>query len=64
MAHAAFHWQDPFLLQQQLTEDERMIQAAAADYCQERWGSRVTEAFRNCHTDVANVRELGALVLK
>ena len=27
MAHAAFHWQDPFLLQQQLSEDERLVQA-------------------------------------
>ena len=47
MARAAFHWQDPFLLEHQLTEDERMIRCAAADYCQDRLGARVTEAFRN-----------------
>ena len=63
MAHAAFHWQDPFLLQQQLSEDERLVQAAAADYCQQRLGARVTEAFRHGHTDVAIFREMGALGL-
>ena len=63
MAHARFHWQDPFLLERQLTEDERLVQAAAADYCQQRLGARVTEAFRNCHTDTSIFREMGALGL-
>ena len=63
MARAAFHWQDPFLLEHQLTEDERMIRCAAADYCQDRLGARVTEAFRNGHTDTAIFREMGALGL-
>ncbi len=30
MAHAAFHWDDPFLLDQQLSDDERMVRDAAA----------------------------------
>src|SRR6218665_3727062 len=36
MAHAASHWDDPFLLEQQLSNDERMVRDAAAAYCQER----------------------------
>mgnify|MGYP003346233652 CR=1 FL=1 len=36
MAHAAFQWQDPFLLDQQLTEEERMIRDAAQAYCTDR----------------------------
>ena len=35
MAHASFNWQDPFLLEQQLTDDERMVKEAAAAYCQD-----------------------------
>ncbi|MEY2658729.1 MAG: hypothetical protein RLZZ395_2471, partial [Pseudomonadota bacterium] len=46
MAHASFQWDDPFLLDQQLTEDERMVREAAAAYCQERLQPRVLEAFR------------------
>jgi len=63
MAHAAFHWQDPFLLDQQLTDDERMVRDAAAAYCQDQLLPRVLEAFRNEHTDVAIFREMGALGL-
>src|SRR6218665_62898 len=44
MAHAAFHWDDPFLLEQQLSNDERMVRDAAAAYCQERLAPRVLEA--------------------
>lgn len=36
MAHAAFQWDDPFLLSQQLTDDERAIRDAAAAYCQDK----------------------------
>ena len=35
-AKASFHWSDPLLLDQQLTEDERMVRDSAAAYCQER----------------------------
>ena len=63
MAHAAFNWQDPFLLDQQLTEDERMVREAAQAYCQGKLLPRVTEAFRNSHTDVAIFREMGELGL-
>eukprot|EP01030_Chromulinospumella_sphaerica_P012046 gene12046-11839_t len=47
MAHAAFQWDDPFLLSQQLTDDERAIQAAAAAYCQDKLAPRVLDAFRH-----------------
>ena len=63
MAHAAFNWQDPFLLDQQLTEDERMVREAAQAYCQDKLLTRVTDAFRNSHTDVAIFREMGELGL-
>ncbi len=63
MAHAAFNWQDPFLLDQQLTEDERMVREAAAAYCQDKLAPRVIHAFRHEQTDAAIFREMGALGL-
>jgi len=63
MAHAAFNWQDPFLLEQQLTDDERAIKDAAAAYCQDKLASRVQQAFRNESTDPAIFREMGELGL-
>ena len=63
MAHASFNWQDPFLLEQQLTDDERAIQAAAAAYCQDKLAPRVLEAFRKEQTDPNIFREMGALGL-
>ena len=63
MAHASFQWDDPFLLDQQLTEDERMVRDAAAAYCQDRLQPRVLEAFRHEKTDPAIFREMGELGL-
>ena len=63
MAKASFHWDDPFLLQQQLSEDERMIEEAARAYCQDKLLPRVTEAFRHEKTDPAIFREMGELGL-
>ncbi len=63
MAKTAFHWDDPFLLQQQLSEDDRMIEEAARAYCQDKLLPRVTEAFRHEKTDVAIFREMGELGL-
>ena len=60
---AQFVWDDPLLLNDQLTEDERMVREAAAAYCQERLAPRVLEAFRNEKTDPAIFREMGALGL-
>ena len=63
MAKASFQWDDPFLLQQQLSEDERMIEEAARAYCQDKLLTRVTEAFRHEKTDPAIFREMGELGL-
>ena len=63
MPHASFNWQDPFLLEAQLTADERMVRDAAAAYCQDRLAPRVVAAFREGHTDAAIFREMGALGL-
>ncbi len=63
MAHAAFNWQDPFLLDQQLTQEERMVRDAAAAYCQDQLAPRVIHAFRHEQTDATIFREMGALGL-
>ncbi len=63
MAHAAFNWQDPFLLDQQLSDEERMIREAAAAYCQDKLQPRVLNAFRNEKTDIEIFREMGELGL-
>ncbi|QHJ00059.1 acyl-CoA dehydrogenase [Xylophilus rhododendri] len=60
---AAFHWEDPFLLDQQLSDDERMVRDAAAAYCQDKLAPRVLEAFRNEKTDIGIFREMGELGL-
>jgi glutaryl-CoA dehydrogenase len=58
---AQFVWDDPLLLEQQLTEDERMVRDAARIYCQDKLGPRVLEAFRMEKTDERIFREMGAL---
>eukprot|EP01030_Chromulinospumella_sphaerica_P021446 gene21446-21387_t len=63
MSHAAFNWQDPFLLDSQLSDDERMVRDAAAAYCQDKLLPRVTQAFRDGSTDPAIFREMGELGL-
>src|SRR5213078_4565305 len=58
---AEFDWSDPLLLDQQLSEEERMVRNAAHDYCQDKLAPRVLEAFRNESTDPAIFREMGTL---
>ena len=60
---AKFAWDDPLLLEQQLSEDERMVRDAARAYCQDRLATRVLEAFRSEKTDPNIFREMGALGL-
>jgi glutaryl-CoA dehydrogenase len=60
---ASFNWEDPLLLDDQLTEDERMVRDAARAYCQDKLQPRVLEAFRHEKTDPAIFREMGALGL-
>jgi len=60
---AQFHWEDPLLLDQQLTEEERMVREAAQAYCQDKLQPRILEAFRHEKTDPAIFREMGELGL-
>lgn len=57
------HWDDILLLDEQLTEEERMIRDAARDYCQERLMPRVLEANRHEIFDREIMTELGELGL-
>jgi glutaryl-CoA dehydrogenase len=60
---AAFKWDDPLLLDAQLTEDERMVRDATAQYCQDKLLPRVTSAFLDERTDPEIFREMGSLGL-
>jgi glutaryl-CoA dehydrogenase len=55
-----FKWDDPFLLEDQLSEDERMIRDSAHDFAQKKLQPRVIEAFHNEHFDREILREMGA----
>jgi len=63
MSQPTFNWEDPFLLEAQLSEEERMVMDAAHAYSQEQLEPRVLEAFRNEHTDVEIFKEMGELGL-
>jgi glutaryl-CoA dehydrogenase len=58
-----FDWADPFDLESQLTEDERMVRETAAAFAKDRLSPRVLEAFRHEKTDPAIFREMGELGL-
>lgn len=60
---ARFDWADPFALDGQLSDDERMIRDTAAAYARDRLAPRVVDAFANEHTDPEIFREMGALGL-
>jgi glutaryl-CoA dehydrogenase len=60
---ASFNWIDPLLLDQQLTEEERMIRDTAAQFAQQSLAPRVLEAFRHEKTDPAIFREMGEVGL-
>ena len=57
----AFQWSDPLLLEEQLTDDERMVRDAAAAYCAEKLMPRILEANRRERFDRAIMSEMGAL---
>ncbi|WP_448487341.1 acyl-CoA dehydrogenase [Polynucleobacter sp.] len=63
MSKASFNWADPLLLDTQLTEDERMVRNAAAEYAQGRLMPRIHDAYRNETTDPSIFREMGELGL-
>ncbi|MCK3778834.1 acyl-CoA dehydrogenase [Ensifer sesbaniae] len=58
-----FQWDDPFLLEDQLTEDERMIRDTARAYAQDRLQPRIIDAYREESTDPEIFREMGELGL-
>jgi glutaryl-CoA dehydrogenase len=60
---AAFNWEDPFLLEDQLTEDERAIRTTARAYAQDKLAPRVIEAYLEEKTDRSIFHEMGALGL-
>tara|TARA_B100001750_G_scaffold103366_1_gene81770 strand:- start:338 stop:1513 length:1176 start_codon:yes stop_codon:yes gene_type:complete len=61
MPTSPFVWDDPLLLEEQLTEDERMIQDTARQFAQERLMSRVLEANRHEHFDREIMNEMGKI---
>ncbi|MBI2225033.1 MAG: acyl-CoA dehydrogenase, partial [Betaproteobacteria bacterium] len=56
-----FDWQDPFLLEQQLTSEEKLIRDTARQYAQEKLAPRILHANRTETFDVEVMREMGAL---
>ena len=60
-AKAVFAWDDPLLLEEQLSEDERMVRDAARDYCQDKLMPRILEANRHERFDREIMNEMGAL---
>ncbi|MAC46516.1 MAG: acyl-CoA dehydrogenase [Oceanospirillum sp.] len=61
---AAFNWDDPFNLDQQLTEEERMVRDMAREYCQSKLQPRVLQANRDeiFHREIMNeMGEMGLL---
>ena len=59
----SFNWQDPLLLEQALTEEERIMRDAAHQFCQERLMPRILEANRHERFDPDIMREFGELGL-
>lgn len=56
-------WQDPFLLERQLSDEQRMVQQSARQYAQDKLLPRVRDAYRREETDLAIFREMGELGL-
>ena len=56
-----FQWDDPFLLENQLSDEERMIRDTARDYAQDKLMPRVLEAYRNETFDTEIMSEMGEL---
>ncbi len=58
-----FRWDDPLLLDAELTEEERMVREAAAAYAQDKLMPRIRDAFRHEKSDPSIFPEMGALGL-
>jgi len=57
----AFQWDDPFLLDEQLSDEERMVRDSARAYCQEKLMPRVRDSHRYERFDREVMNEMGAL---
>ena len=62
-AKPVFDWADPFALDSQLSEDDRLVRDTAKAYAEDRLAPRIVEAFREEKTDLAIFREMGELGL-
>ncbi|WP_114287322.1 acyl-CoA dehydrogenase [Candidatus Halocynthiibacter alkanivorans] len=60
---SSFNWQDPLLLEQQLSEEERMMRDSARAYCQQKLAPRIVDAYANEATDPEIFREMGDMGL-
>ena len=60
---APFDWKDPFMLEEQLTEEERLVRDSTRQYAQEKLLPRITDAYRHEETDPEIFREMGAMGL-
>lgn len=58
---APFNWEDPLLIDGQLTEEERMVRDSAHSYCQDKLMPRVLMANRNEEFDPEIMKEMGEL---
>jgi len=58
---AAFRWEDPLLIEEELTEEERLVRDSARDYCQAKLMPRIVEANRHERFDREIMSELGEL---
>ena len=59
----SINWKDPFLLEQQLSDDQRMVRDTANQFAQEKLLPRVKEAFRKEETDPSIFQEMGSVGL-
>ena len=58
---ASFDWQDPFRLNDQLTDEEKLIADSAREFCSDRLSPRIIEANRNESFDRAIFDEMGEM---
>ena len=61
MSKPTFKWDDPFLFNDQLTDEERMIRDTARKYCQDKLMPRILEANRNETFDRTIMDEMGSM---
>jgi glutaryl-CoA dehydrogenase len=59
MSNILSNWDDILLLDQQLSEEEKIIRDSAKNYCQDKLSPRVLNSFRNEETDPAIFKEMG-----